>query len=955
MIENSNISFFKLLTAGFISAETFRVIKAKKHLGNLNIAECGNYSPDVESELKRLFNDSSYRESICFIGLLEQDLLSANSISYNLLSNLFPSANGNVQDLINKIGFKPFISKYIFCTEECLRKLYFVNDHNFDDVIFFRQKYIDLLKSEFARKSRIADKSSEYSEQSTTIANDSNEVRYKAKNENWTGKDDITIDDDACDNASSENKIYIYFIYSLTKEQFEELDQQLVSLLNACPVRVMNGINAIGHRNFLVNYFFAKEIKLSKIRNFGRKSIFDLRPYRVPILNLVRQSYITHNNIVENSDVDSSGNESPSNVVVFAKEEPKTLRQIVGDDKFSILVEELKRLKSRLSNRASNALNACGDDDFLENFVYKGRNLYNIKNIGRKTISQINDIVVKLKKLVDHIISDSLTLMDLSWLTKRNLYGDLLDDFSHEYFLKHEHLPMMHILDRFFNQSNKDRSFVMLNEVIPMNGDLPCKDFQAVATSFDITRERVRQLFYKATAFLSNEESDISSDIFGLYQAILSDFSDWNYIKKELSTKKFWQIDDLTQFAKRESCQLSSPYIAHVFSMVFSGILSLVGATPLSVSKRGRQWNNTFLISNTLTDIFDFDKMSELTHEYIENSIGDNSFTPEELLLGLYADAWKNLDVSNLEDLIFVATNILIAEFQIIPELDGSVVFSGKKKRDTADLIYEILQQEGNPLLLSDLFNLVDSVDKGRYKSPNSLKTIISKDSRIYMISNTNKVALYEWEHVAMGSIRDLIVEFLSQCDTPQPVANIVQHVLSLRDTSENSIRSTMSTGSQFKSFAGGYYGLTDKTYSDWYSLGEAERNAALIRTDFEAFLSKNQHFPFSQSSSTIEKQLYQWWQKAKRNASDSDYFEKLVSSIEVKYASLPRTRSEFIWFDTLKEYKQFYRLYNRRPRGTTFLERKLQTWFDRTLDQLGEDRLTDRQEKAFYELCNNL
>lgn len=955
MIEHIDISFFKLLTAGYISAETFRAIKEKKHLGNLNIVECDNYGPEIGNELKRLFNDSSYSESIYFISLLEKDILSENSISYKLLSYLFPTANGNVQGLINKVGFKPFISKYLFCTEECLQKLYFVDDRNFDDVVIFRQKFIDLLKSEFARKPEIAYKSSKYSEPSTTIAKESSEVRYIAKTENWTGKDDITIDDDACDKESSENKIYINFIYSLTKEQFEELDRQIVSLLNACPVRVTNGINAIGHRNFLVNYFFAEEIKLSKIRNFGRKSIFDLRPYRASILNLIHQSYLAHNNIVEKSVEDSSGKELPSIVELIATEKPKTLRQIVGNDKFSILVEELKRLKSRLSNRASNALNAYGDDDFLENFVYKGKNLYNIKNIGRKTISQINDIVVILKELVDHIISDSLTLMDLSWLTKRNLYGDLLDDFSREYFVKYEHLPMLHILDLFFSQTKKDRSFVMLNEVIPMIGESPFKDFQSVATSFDLTRERVRQLFYKATAFLSNEASDISSELFSLYQTILSDSSDWNYIDTELSSKIFWQIDELTQFAKRESSQLSSPYIAQVFSKVFSDKLSLVGAAPLSVSKRGRQWNNTFLISNTLTDIFDFDKMSELTHEYIENSIGDNSFTPEELLLGLYADAWKNLDVSNLEDLIFVATNILIAEFQIIPELDGSVVFSGKKKRDTADLIYEILQQEGNPLLLSDLFNLVDSVDKGRYKSPNSLKTIISKDSRIYMISNTNKVALYEWEHVAMGSIRDLIVEFLSQCDTPQTVANIVQHVLSLRDTSENSIRSTMSTGSQFKSFAGGYYGLTDKTYSDWYSLGEAERNAALVRTDFEAFLSKNQHFPFSQSSSAIEKQLYQWWQKAKRNASDSDYFEKLVSSIEVKYASLPRTRSEFIWFDTLKEYKQFYRLYNRRPRGTTFLERKLQTWFDRTLDQLGEDRLTDRQEKAFYELCNNL
>ena len=110
-------------------------------------------------------------------------------------------------------------------------------------------------------------------------------------------------------------------------------------------------------------------------------------------------------------------------------------------------------------------------------------------------------------------------------------------------------------------------------------------------------------------------------------------------------------------------------------------------------------------------------------------------------------------------------------------------------------------------------------------------------------------VALSEWEHVQTGSIRDLIVSFLAKYDSPQQIKDIVEFIQRHRDTTERSISATMGSGDEFVKFAGGYYGLADRLYSEWFSLSEAERFSRKRIIDFEEFIKENHHFPFCSSN----------------------------------------------------------------------------------------------------------
>ena len=131
-------------------------------------------------------------------------------------------------------------------------------------------------------------------------------------------------------------------------------------------------------------------------------------------------------------------------------------------------------------------------------------------------------------------------------------------------------------------------------------------------------------------------------------------------------------------------------------------------------------------------------------------------------------------------------------------------------------------------MTVDNIFTELDKTFPNRYKSSDSVRALVANDPRICMIGKASLVGLLEWKHIKIGSIRDIIVHFLSKFDEPQPVAKIVEYVQQYRDSTEKSIRSSMGSGNQFVQFSGGLYGLKDKTYAEWYDIPEKRRSFAL-------------------------------------------------------------------------------------------------------------------------------
>lgn len=241
---------------------------------------------------------------------------------------------------------------------------------------------------------------------------------------------------------------------------------------------------------------------------------------------------------------------------------------------------------------------------------------------------------------------------------------------------------------------------------------------------------------------------------------------------------------------------------------------------------------------------------------------------------------------------------------------------------NATDIIYGILHENGNPMNIDDMFTKLEEVCPNRYKSSYSIKTLIMNDPRICMVGTANLVALLEWNHVKVGSIRDIIAQYLSKFDEPQQVADIVAYVQQFRDSSENSIRSTMGSGDQFVQFNGGLYGLKDKTYAAWYGIPEKRRSFALRVNDMESFLRDNMHFPFNNSSDSHEDSLYNWWRRVLTSDDLSEEQQEEIKRIQEQYKEYPTTRRDNEWNELYRKFKLFLQNYGRKPNGVNSHER---------------------------------
>lgn len=256
---------------------------------------------------------------------------------------------------------------------------------------------------------------------------------------------------------------------------------------------------------------------------------------------------------------------------------------------------------------------------------------------------------------------------------------------------------------------------------------------------------------------------------------------------------------------------------------------------------------------------------------------------------------------------------------------------------------------------VDDIFEQLDKILPNRYKSSASIKTLIASDPRICKVGTANLVGLLEWQHVKVGSIRDIIVQYLSKFNEPVQVADIIKHVQQYRDSSENSIRSTMCSGDQFVQFSGGLYGLKDKTYASWYALPEKRHSFAVRVNDLEVFLRDNLHFPFCRSSDSREKSLYNWWRRIQISDNLSDEQKEEVRRIVDQYKDYPTTLRDNEWKELYKNYKAFLLNHGRKPLHSSHHERPLYSWFEKCSKDLMDGNLTSAREKMYIELCNLL
>ena len=260
---------------------------------------------------------------------------------------------------------------------------------------------------------------------------------------------------------------------------------------------------------------------------------------------------------------------------------------------------------------------------------------------------------------------------------------------------------------------------------------------------------------------------------------------------------------------------------------------------------------------------------------------------------------------------------------------------------------------------LEDVFGQLDRSYPSKYKSSESVKGLVRRDNRMSIVNNGCQVGLLEWSHIRFGSIRDIIVAYLSQFDEPQPLSDIVKHVNEDRESSENSIRSSLNDGDQFCRFVGNLYGLKTKEYGDGYEFDTSRRKSIDERLhDLEIFLKSNKRFPLANSDDHEEVSLGRFWYNLKRKVRKGEANPEeceAVEGIEKAYSDYSVNREADDWMDLYNSYKEFVLEYGRKPESGTPEEERLYQWFLNSKQGFEDERLSETQEELYRSLCKIL
>ena len=939
MLKAHNISFLRLLTVGYISSETYHAVKEYGTIGNFPIEDFDTFPEECQYEIKKLFFDEKIALTIALLEEADRDLEENKGVVMQVLNDVVALMNAN--DFIIQLGKKRFITDYAFCSREMLRGSYAVSIHNYADVVRFVNRFRLAYQARLVSQDDVA----------FVDSCSANEVDGNQGTEGGTGfvgKDRIVIESNALSEQNKELSYgkYIQFLYSLNKEQFVPYEAFMMS--QEFSPRTINCIRNIGIRNFYVNYLFASQVKLLTIRNFGKKSYFELENVKQDLIDYVIRS-CQDPQIVKVCEIEEKN---------VQKVKKRTLKEIAGEDKYQLIVAKYDELlqTSSLSVRARNGI--CSyEGDFIEDFVHSHKDVKHLSKIGRKTAGEIQGFVDEFQSYIDEIIGHDFSEEEKSLLLMKSKYGNLVDEYACDFYSENGSLPMFHIVENILKEEQKyNNKIQFLNYLVPMlKGGIPLT-LEQIAEKCNLTRERVRQICTKGIGYMYRGIKPKKCDNL-YYNKVVSQTEDWAYLTDKFKNEVVIKSSSVEEMLKQENCNLTVSIGLLIMLRIFDGQYCVVGNRPYDMNTRSKSsWNNSFVVKKELVEAFDFDDMRCTLERYFEEHDAEEQIcqTAEELLLDFFMSSWNMFESSEVEAVGTVVSEILMQEYGLIPDEELHFLIQGHKTLTAADVLFRVLTEKYEPMTVDELYDILQTKYSFKYKSPASIRGIVNSDARLCMVGVDNLVALTEWEHIKLGSVREIIVQYLEKFDEPKPVHDIVGYVLRYRDTTENSIRSTMYSGPQFRQFDNGYFGLADKSYPDEHLYAQSLEFKERVK-EMECFLIQKKHFPFASSEDNSEINLRQWWLRNKSSDSLNDVQQNEIKRIQDTYWYLPTDKREVRWFSSFNQYREFVQEHDRRPSCDNEREKSLSEWFAKAQNQFVDGELSENEEKVYLYLCKIL
>ena len=276
---------------------------------------------------------------------------------------------------------------------------------------------------------------------------------------------------------------------------------------------------------------------------------------------------------------------------------------------------------------------------------------------------------------------------------------------------------------------------------------------------------------------------------------------------------------------------------------------------------------------------------------------------------------------------------------------------------DIAEELYDILAKRGEPTHVEEIFTeFKRRYPDHKYSEPLQIKSSLYRHKHIRAIGKTSCYALDSWEGVYFGSIRDLLVDLLSESDVPQHIDILYERVSEYYpNTTKASVAATMEDENlqRFLEFEGKYFGLTSKQYpAEYVVVTTVQRYSFEERFQmFKNFVDTYHRFP-SYNGSEEEASLMRWFHNATNDVlTISEEQKALLDATTKRYDDLgyPRSATESEFLLKCMDVKDYICQHHTLPTNREAPE--LYAWLRRSRDNY--DSFTDKRRLYMTELLN--
>ena len=653
-------------------------------------------------------------------------------------------------------------------------------------------------------------------------------------------------------------------ITSLNQNQQNLINYFIKENYSKLSTRTRNGFGMhlegeISLNKIYIKIFSKQLFNPSNLQNLGNRSIPELQAYLKEVKDYIIKVY----NLKDENEIYIETSKSFENKLQSDIQNLNYLqKQIIN---FHIQIQF-----SKLSNRSHNALNSYLEKQIdinnISDRIFSNINFYfkRIENIGIGTSDELelffNDIKFFVNKIID--FDDEKKLIELSLkLFLKETFNVL--EIDQNIISKNSIFSIIQFLLEKQVLLGENENYILKNGVLIYENFIP-QNLEQLAENTNLTRERCRQIRVKLVEELENKLiffKQYDQDLFANYNL------DFNAPSIYITDKIASNINSLdeTNFTKHFITLIISFYYKNKYDLI--GNLEDVIIAKDFQNRTRYTWSNIFLISQKLSQNFDFVKFTEDVDKRNLETIEETYKLNFKSHLSKFL---KTEDLFFLDEIFPICEMLINEELGIFLDNEQNIVFERNTYKTLREYAYEALEIIGKPSHIDEI-NKQIKILKPEYNSFISGSTL-SRSFGFVPYGRANIFGLKKWDtekrNLKGGTIRSIAEEFLQNYSKPIKCNVVANYVLKYRPKSN--IKSIienlkMEDKNRFVFFKNSLIGLKTKNYQiDLFSVFES--NNQTVRKTWEEsyqevlnFMLINNKLPSSTNSSIEEKRISVW------------------------------------------------------------------------------------------------